>query len=200
MLLGLRFFAEQHVILAVQRYQTRDLGRQIGLKPENAWGIVRCVVDLLEDKPDGRYVLGGGFWFCREEKILLLTQDREALLATVSLSCCGAALRFFADTCYSRIPPSPSCVFTPDLTKTERTTKSMTPAETAPEKKRRRSDCKGCKVNFLRVPLLTQSPRVAVNETNSALYENGRSRGNNKRHTCTTTRCWLSSERRSRSR
>lgn len=48
---------EQHVILTVQNYQTRDLGRQIGLRPENAWGLVRAFVDLLEDKPDGRYVL-----------------------------------------------------------------------------------------------------------------------------------------------
>lgn len=48
---------EQHVILTVHNYQTRDLGRQIGLRPENAWGIVRAVVDLLDDKPDGRYVL-----------------------------------------------------------------------------------------------------------------------------------------------
>lgn len=48
---------EQHVILTVHNYQTRDLGRQIGLRPENAWGIVRSIVDLLDDKPDGRYVL-----------------------------------------------------------------------------------------------------------------------------------------------
>ncbi|KAL8454949.1 hypothetical protein Emag_001202 [Eimeria magna] len=48
---------EQHLILTVHNYQTRDLGRQIGLRPENAWGIVRSVVDLLDDKPDGRYVL-----------------------------------------------------------------------------------------------------------------------------------------------
>lgn len=48
---------EQHVILTVHNYQTRDLGRQIGLRPENAWGIVRSLVDLLDDKPDGRYVL-----------------------------------------------------------------------------------------------------------------------------------------------
>lgn len=45
---------EQHLILTVHNYQTRDLGRQIGLRPENAWGIVRAVLDLLEDKPDGR--------------------------------------------------------------------------------------------------------------------------------------------------
>ncbi|KAL8269853.1 hypothetical protein Esti_006223 [Eimeria stiedai] len=48
---------EQHLILTVHNYQTRDLGRQIGLRPENAWGIARSIVDLLDDKPDGRYVL-----------------------------------------------------------------------------------------------------------------------------------------------
>ncbi|EPR56895.1 putative eukaryotic translation initiation factor 3 subunit 7 [Toxoplasma gondii TgCatPRC2] len=48
---------EHHVVLSVQSYQTRDLGMQIGLKPDNAWGIVRAIVDMVMEKPDGRYVL-----------------------------------------------------------------------------------------------------------------------------------------------
>ncbi|CBZ50746.1 eukaryotic translation initiation factor 3 subunit 7-like protein, related [Neospora caninum Liverpool] len=48
---------EHHVVLSVQSYQTRDLGLQIGLKPDNAWGIVRAIVDMVMEKPDGRYVL-----------------------------------------------------------------------------------------------------------------------------------------------
>lgn len=49
--------AENHLILSIQSYKTDDLGIQIGLKPENAWGIIRSIIDLLMQKSDGRYVL-----------------------------------------------------------------------------------------------------------------------------------------------
>eukprot|EP00920_Eleutheroschizon_duboscqi_P009156 GHVT01020955.1.p1 GENE.GHVT01020955.1~~GHVT01020955.1.p1 ORF type:complete len:574 (-),score=154.39 GHVT01020955.1:634-2355(-) len=46
-----------HVILAVQPHKTADFAVQIGLKEENAWGVVRSIVDSVMNKPDGRYVL-----------------------------------------------------------------------------------------------------------------------------------------------
>jgi len=47
----------KHQILSVQTYKPQELGAQIGLNPDNAWGILRSIHDLVMDRPDGRYIL-----------------------------------------------------------------------------------------------------------------------------------------------
>lgn len=47
----------RHSILNVQTYKTRELGTQIGLQEDTAWGIVRGIIDLIMAQPDGRYTL-----------------------------------------------------------------------------------------------------------------------------------------------
>eukprot|EP00918_Siedleckia_nematoides_P041520 GHVU01090303.1.p1 GENE.GHVU01090303.1~~GHVU01090303.1.p1 ORF type:complete len:569 (+),score=107.31 GHVU01090303.1:74-1780(+) len=46
-----------HDILSVQSYQTNQLAAQMSFKPDNAWGIVRGLIDLLRDQKDGNYVI-----------------------------------------------------------------------------------------------------------------------------------------------
>ncbi|EAK87375.1 translation initiation factor eIF-3 subunit 7 [Cryptosporidium parvum Iowa II] len=48
---------ESHQIISVQSYKTKELSAQMGLKEENAWGIVRALVDLLSEQPEGQYVI-----------------------------------------------------------------------------------------------------------------------------------------------
>ncbi|GAW80502.1 eukaryotic translation initiation factor 3 subunit 7 [Plasmodium gonderi] len=49
--------AENHHILSIQSHKTKDLSTQIGLKYENIWGIIRYIVDIISEKPDGKYVI-----------------------------------------------------------------------------------------------------------------------------------------------
>eukprot|EP00921_Rhytidocystis_pertsovi_P024938 GHVQ01040156.1.p1 GENE.GHVQ01040156.1~~GHVQ01040156.1.p1 ORF type:complete len:629 (+),score=122.67 GHVQ01040156.1:72-1958(+) len=48
---------DRHNLLCVQSHMTKEIGMQIGLKADNAWGIVRSMVDMFMDREDGRYVL-----------------------------------------------------------------------------------------------------------------------------------------------
>lgn len=48
---------ERHSILNIQTFKVRDLGNQIGLREDNAWGIVRAILDLVMGQPDGKYTL-----------------------------------------------------------------------------------------------------------------------------------------------
>jgi len=47
----------KHQIISVQTYKVQELGTQIGLNPDNAWGILRVIHDMVMEKPDGRYIL-----------------------------------------------------------------------------------------------------------------------------------------------
>ncbi|KAF8820076.1 putative eukaryotic translation initiation factor 3 subunit 7, partial [Cardiosporidium cionae] len=49
--------AENHTLLVVQSHKTMELGLQIGLRMSNAWGIVRAIVDMIMEQPDGVYTL-----------------------------------------------------------------------------------------------------------------------------------------------
>ncbi|KAF8821779.1 putative eukaryotic translation initiation factor 3 subunit 7 [Cardiosporidium cionae] len=49
--------ADNHILLVVQSHKTMELGLQIGLRMSNAWGIVRAIVDMIMEQPDGVYTL-----------------------------------------------------------------------------------------------------------------------------------------------
>uniref|UniRef100_A0A8C9GD92 Eukaryotic translation initiation factor 3 subunit D-like n=1 Tax=Piliocolobus tephrosceles TaxID=591936 RepID=A0A8C9GD92_9PRIM len=49
--------SENHNILSIQSYKTKDFGSQIGLKEENVWGILRFIIDNIADRPDAKYVV-----------------------------------------------------------------------------------------------------------------------------------------------
>jgi len=47
----------RHVILGMQQFKPTDFAQQINLNMDNAWGIVRCVVDLIMKQKDGKYLI-----------------------------------------------------------------------------------------------------------------------------------------------
>ncbi|KAI8374541.1 translation initiation factor eIF-3, subunit D [Radiomyces spectabilis] len=47
----------RHVILGTQAYKPRDFAAQMNLSLTNGWGIVKAVVDMCLQLPEGRYVL-----------------------------------------------------------------------------------------------------------------------------------------------
>merc|ERR1712014_293220 len=50
--------SSRHVILGTQQFKPIEFGQQINLSMDNAWGIVRCVLDLVMAQKDGRHFGG----------------------------------------------------------------------------------------------------------------------------------------------
>jgi len=46
-----------HVILGTEQFQPGDFAKQINLNMDNAWGILRCVIDICRGLEDGKYLL-----------------------------------------------------------------------------------------------------------------------------------------------
>merc|ERR1712241_1363101 len=49
--------SSRHVILGTQKFNPVEFGQQINLSMDNAWGIVRCVLDLVMAQKDGKYLI-----------------------------------------------------------------------------------------------------------------------------------------------
>jgi len=47
----------RHVILGMQHFKPTDFAQQINLSMENAWGIVRCILDIIMKLKDGKYLI-----------------------------------------------------------------------------------------------------------------------------------------------
>lgn len=47
----------RHVILGTQQFRPADFASQINLNMDNAWGILRCIIDLCMKEEDGKYLL-----------------------------------------------------------------------------------------------------------------------------------------------
>lgn len=48
---------DNHLILGMQQFKPEEFAGQIAMNMDNAWGIVRCIVDILNKQPDGKYVI-----------------------------------------------------------------------------------------------------------------------------------------------
>lgn len=46
-----------HVILGTQQFKPTEFATQISLNMDNAWGILRCVIDLCMKQEDGKYLI-----------------------------------------------------------------------------------------------------------------------------------------------
>jgi len=46
-----------HVILGTQQFKPTEFATQISLNMDNAWGVLRCVIDLCMKQPDGKYLI-----------------------------------------------------------------------------------------------------------------------------------------------
>ncbi|TDG44165.1 hypothetical protein AWZ03_009395 [Drosophila navojoa] len=47
----------RHVILGLQQFKPQEFATQINLNMDNAWGVLRCLVDIVLKQPDGKYLI-----------------------------------------------------------------------------------------------------------------------------------------------
>ncbi|XP_016995840.3 eukaryotic translation initiation factor 3 subunit D-2 [Drosophila takahashii] len=47
----------RHVILGTQQFKPQEFATQINLNMDNAWGILRCLIDIVMKQPDGKYLI-----------------------------------------------------------------------------------------------------------------------------------------------
>ena len=47
----------RHVILGTQQYKPNEFATQINLNMDNAWGILRCIIDICMKQNDGKYLI-----------------------------------------------------------------------------------------------------------------------------------------------
>lgn len=48
---------DKHVILGMQQFKPNELSSQIALNMDNAWGVIRCIIDFLYKQKDGKYII-----------------------------------------------------------------------------------------------------------------------------------------------
>jgi len=41
----------------MQQFKPQEFASQIALNMDNAWGIVRCIIDFLNKQSDGKYII-----------------------------------------------------------------------------------------------------------------------------------------------
>ena len=49
--------SSRHVILGSQQFKPLEFANQINLSMDNAWGIVRCIIDLVMQQKDGKVII-----------------------------------------------------------------------------------------------------------------------------------------------
>ncbi len=49
--------SSRHIILGTQQFRPSEFAAQINLSMDNAWGVVRCVIDLVRAQKDGKYLI-----------------------------------------------------------------------------------------------------------------------------------------------
>ena len=47
----------KHVILGTQQFKPIEFASQINLNMDNAWGILRCIVDTCMKQKEGKYLI-----------------------------------------------------------------------------------------------------------------------------------------------
>lgn len=45
------------MILGTQQFRPMEFANQINLSMDNAWGILRCIIDMCMKLPDGKYLI-----------------------------------------------------------------------------------------------------------------------------------------------
>jgi len=49
--------SSRHVVIGTQQFIPKEFASQINLAVSNAWGILRCIVDLCMKQPEGKYLI-----------------------------------------------------------------------------------------------------------------------------------------------
>ncbi|XP_060649217.1 eukaryotic translation initiation factor 3 subunit D-2 [Drosophila nasuta] len=47
----------RHVILGMQQFKPLEFATQINLNMDNAWGVLRCLIDIVMKQPDGKFLI-----------------------------------------------------------------------------------------------------------------------------------------------
>ena len=47
----------KHTILGTQQFKPVEFAQQINLNMDNAWGILRCIVDICKKLEEGKYLI-----------------------------------------------------------------------------------------------------------------------------------------------
>ena len=47
----------RHVVLGTHTYKPREFASQIALNVNNMWGIIKMLVDLFMEQPEGKYII-----------------------------------------------------------------------------------------------------------------------------------------------
>ncbi|MCL4154216.1 UNVERIFIED_CONTAM: hypothetical protein GTU68_061865 [Idotea baltica] len=47
----------KHMVLGTQQFKPQEFANQINLSMDNAWGILRCIIDICMKLPDGKYLI-----------------------------------------------------------------------------------------------------------------------------------------------
>ena len=47
----------KHVILGTQQFRPSEFAQQINLNMDNAWGIMRCIIDTCMKQKEGKYLI-----------------------------------------------------------------------------------------------------------------------------------------------
>lgn len=47
----------KHSILGTQQFKPREFADQINLNMDNAWGVLRCIIDTCMKLPEGKYLV-----------------------------------------------------------------------------------------------------------------------------------------------
>jgi len=49
--------SSRHVILGSQQFKPTDFANQINVSMDNCWGIIRCIIDLVRQQKEGKYLI-----------------------------------------------------------------------------------------------------------------------------------------------
>lgn len=49
--------SSRHVILGTSQFRPQEFATQINLSMDNAWGILRCIIDICMKQKDGKYLI-----------------------------------------------------------------------------------------------------------------------------------------------
>lgn len=49
--------SSKHVILGTQQFRPLEFAQQINLNLDNAWGIMRCIIDICMRQKEGKYLI-----------------------------------------------------------------------------------------------------------------------------------------------
>ena len=49
--------SSKHTVLGTQQFRPKEFANQIALGMDNAWGILRCIIDTCMKLPEGKYLI-----------------------------------------------------------------------------------------------------------------------------------------------